>query len=85
MVPFTSDEIEHIAATSAKRAVSELLLAMGVNTDNPNALIEMQKDFAHVRKWRESVELVRIRTITVAVGVIVTGILGALYMAFKPH
>lgn len=75
----TADDVDRIA----KRAVSETLLALGVNTKDPDDFIEMQKDFAHVRAWRQSVETVRTRGLIVATGIIVTGIIGAVWMAIK--
>lgn len=83
MIQFTSDEIRHIAGESAKLAVREMLVAMGANAEGPDALIEMQKDFAHIRKWRQSVEAVQTRGLMVAVGIIVTGIAGAIWMAVR--
>jgi hypothetical protein len=84
MIPLTSSEIEHIAAASAKQAVRELLVAMGVDANDPKALLQMQADFKHLRTWRESVETVKTQSIKTAAGVIVTGILGAIYaMYFK--
>ena len=79
----TADEVRHIA----REAVSETLLALGVKTDDPDAFIEMQKDFAHVRAWRQSVETVKTRGLTAAIGIIVAGVLGAIWMAmpFKGH
>jgi hypothetical protein len=83
MMPLTSSEIEHIASASADAAVRKLFLTMGVDTSDDKAMLEMQRDFAHVRNWRRSVERVRRQTLIVAVGVIVSGILGAIYMAFR--
>lgn len=83
MMPLTSAEIEHIATTTARKAVSETLLALGVNTADPNAVIEMQKDFASVRAWRQSVDTVRTRGLTAAVGIVVAGMLGAAWMALR--
>jgi hypothetical protein len=83
MVPFTSDEIRHIASEAAKSAVRELLVAMGVDANDPKSLITMQKDFAHLRAWRESIETVKTKSITVAIGTIVVGVLGAIWMAIR--
>lgn len=82
-MPLTSDEIRHVASAAAKEAVQELLVALGVDASDPKALIEMQKDFAHVRAWRESVETVKKRSLIAAVTIITGGILGAIWMAIK--
>jgi hypothetical protein len=81
----TEAEVERIASRAAKEAVNDLLLKMGVDVSKNDALIEMQADFQHVRKWRRSVETVQRQGLLTAVGVLVTGGIGALYMAFKGH
>lgn len=83
MIPLNSEEIRHIAAESAREAVRELLVTMGVNAHDPDALLEMQRDFAHIRSWRKSVETVRGTVIKTGVTVLVTGLLGALWMIFR--
>jgi hypothetical protein len=81
----TEVEVERIASQAAKEAVNDLLLKMGVDVSQNGALIEMQADFQHVRKWRKSVETVQRQGLLTAVGVLVTGGIGALYMAFRGH
>lgn len=82
MTPLTSSEIQHIAVAAAEEAIRKLLITMGVDASDPEALIEMQKDFAHMRKWRKSVDSVGPRALLAAVGVIVTFALGALFSKF---
>ncbi|MGX9443843.1 hypothetical protein ACWX0K_14875 [Nitrobacteraceae bacterium UC4446_H13] len=83
MIPLNDAEIQDIATAAADAAVRKLFLTMGVDTSDDKAMLEMQRDFAHVRTWRKSVETVRRQTLLAAVGVIVSGILGAVYMAFS--
>jgi hypothetical protein len=68
--------IEDIASRAADKALERLFTTLGVDIDDP---LEMQKDFAHLRAWRESLELVKRRSIISAVTVIVTGLAGFLY------
>jgi len=70
------DEISSIV----KETVKEVLERLGVDPDDP---IAMQKDFAHVRAWRESTEAIKRKGLMAAVGVIVTGVLGAIWLGFK--
>jgi hypothetical protein len=79
-MPLTSSEIEHIAAESARKAVRELLVAMGVDANDPKALLEMQRDFALIRDWRLSIGVIKVRALMVAVGIIVSGLIGAVWM-----
>ncbi len=83
MMPLTSEEIKHLAEEAAKTAVRQLLVAMGVDANDPKALLEMQKDFAHIRVWRESTEAIRNRGLAAAVTFCVTGVLG--YLVFLFH
>lgn len=83
MMPLTSEEIKHLAEEAAKSAVRELLVAMGVDANDPKALIEMQKDFAHIRGWRVGTETVKRKGLAAAVTFIVTGVLG--YLVFLFH
>lgn len=78
----THDEIQHIASEAAKQAVRELLVAMGVNANDPEALLKMQADFRHLRTWRESADTVRKQGLKTAVGILVSGFLAAIYATY---
>lgn len=73
-------ELHEIAKEVAKQTVREFFLALGVNAEDPDAVIAVQKDFAHLRAWRESVETVKRKGLGTAVTVIVSGVLGAIYL-----
>ena len=79
----TTDETREIAKTAAREAVREMMITMGVDTSSPEAMIEMQKDFQSLRAWRRSVQTVQRQGIISAVGVIVVGVLGLIYMHFR--
>lgn len=78
----TDDEIRGIAKTAAREAVREMMVQMGADTSNPAAMIEMQKDLQALRDWRQAMEAVKRQGIVTAVGVIVVGLLGLIYMHF---
>jgi hypothetical protein len=80
-----TEDMEGIAEEVAERVVNRLLLAMGVNATDPEELINFQKDFAHLRGWRESMEMVKRRGLAAAVGFLVTGSLGYLLFLFTRH
>jgi hypothetical protein len=79
----TDEEIVAIAMAAARAAIKELLLALGVDASEPHQVIEMQRDFAHLRAFRQSMELVKNRGLATAVAVVVTGGLGLLVMLFR--
>jgi hypothetical protein len=78
----TSEEIEIVSATAAKAAVHETMRLLGIDANDP---FEMQRDFAHLRSWRKSVESVQRRVLLTSVGILTTGIVAAIWMVLKPH
>lgn len=58
----------------------QTFVSFGVDGEDP---FELQKDFQHLRAWRESVESVKHKGLVAAVGVVVTGSLGLLWLGFK--
>lgn len=82
-IPLSSSEIQHIASETAKAAVRETLLMMGVNTADPGSMLKMQQDFAYLRDWREASGTIKARTITTLVGILVTGGVGAVWLALS--
>jgi hypothetical protein len=77
----TEEEIREIARTAAREAVHEMMIGLGADVSNPAAMIEMQKDFLSLREWRQSMASVRRHSLLTAVGVIVVGVLGIIYMS----
>jgi hypothetical protein len=48
-------EVEDIARVAAKEAAQEVLLGLGIDSAKP---LDTQRDFAHLRWWREIAESV---------------------------
>lgn len=74
----TEDEAEKIA----KATVKEMFLRFGVDLDEPGEATAVKRDFAFMRSWRTSTEVVKQQGLITAVGVIVAGFLGWLFYAF---
>lgn len=79
----SATEIQHLATETAKAAVRETLLMMGVDVSKPEAVQKMQQDFAYLRDWREASGTIKALTITTIVGIVVTGIVGAIWVAMR--
>ena len=79
----TREEINELAERAADEAVKRMLLALGIDATNPQAILEAQADHRFVRSWRESTEAVKQKAIRTAVGVLVTGVVGYLVVFFK--
>lgn len=71
-----TDEVERIV----KQTVKETLIHLGVKVDDP---IEVQKDFQHLREWRLAIQEARKKTMLAVVGVVVSGVLAALWLGVR--
>lgn len=80
-----NSELHEIANRAAEKAVEKMLLTLGVDVSDPEAIIRMQKDFQWLRSFRQSGETIKTKAITTVVGIFITGIVAAIWMAFKPH
>ncbi len=85
MVPLTSSEIQHLAHETAKATVREMLLTMGVNANDPEALLKMQQDFAYLRDWREAAGTIKARAFLTIVGIVASGIAAAVWAGMRGH
>lgn len=81
----SAEEVRDIAEAAADRAIQKTLLTIGMDTVDPDAILKLQADFRHLRIWRESTEAVKKRALLTAIGVIVTGSLGYLWLMFGTH
>lgn len=63
-----------------KLTVHNTLTQTGIDSADP---IEMQKDFVHLRKWRESTDAAKKKGIVTAIGFIVLALLGTLGAMLK--
>lgn len=76
---------EHEVDRIAKVAVREVLLGMGVNIADPEALKKMQQDFAYLRDWREAAGTIKARSLMAIVGILLSGIAAAVWTALRSH
>jgi len=76
------DKIEDTSERAATKALNKLLVGLGVDTSDPQAMIAMQKDFAYLRTWRQSIDAMKTQSLKTAVVVVVTGMLGACWAVF---
>lgn len=65
--------------------VARLFLILGINASDEKELIKLQKDLAHLRGWRENMEIVRSRSLATAVGFLVTAFLGYVLFFIAKH
>lgn len=73
----TDADVEIIATLAARKALDQFFVQVGVDTSDPFAL---QKDFMHLRNWREAIEQAKRRGMLTIVSTIVAGVLGLIYM-----
>lgn len=65
---------------AAEQAVARLLNSFGIEEDDYK---EMRRDFAHLRRWRKSVDRVGAVGFNTAVTVVIGGFLGAVWLGLK--
>lgn len=70
------DDIKKIV----ERTVEETLMRMGVDPKDP---MEAQKDFQHLRSWRQSTEAIKRQSILAAIGVVTAGILALIWQVIR--
>lgn len=63
-----------------REAVRETFLMLGVKVDDP---IEVQKDFQHLREWRNTTESIKSKGLLTVMGILVSGMLAALWVGIK--
>lgn len=90
----TDARVAEIAEAAAEKAVRKTLIMIGLDVDDPistqknfAALCDMvvvlrdpefQKDIAHTRKWRKTVETIETKTMITVVTTIITGMIAAI-------
>lgn len=72
----TDDEVKKIVA----QTVEETLLRMGMDAGNP---MEAQKDFQHLRNWRQSTDAIKRQSMLAAIGVVTAGILALIWNVIR--
>ena len=76
-------DIEDMAEKVAARVTHRIFMILGTDIDKSEDLQALQKDFAHARAWRESIETIRTKGLATAVAFVVTGLLGYLLLLFN--
>jgi hypothetical protein len=76
-------EVEHVAQMTAKATVDEVFVRIGINLEEDPR--ELQKDLAHLRYWRSTMEAIQRRGILAAVGTLVAGGLAVIWVGITSH
>lgn len=66
--------------TAVQRAVAAILTSFGMEEGDRK---ELRADLQHLRRWRKSVEQAQSYTFKAVITVIVTGLVGAIWLGFK--
>ena len=70
----TEAEVKKIVAETVK----ETLTSLGVDMSEP---LEVQRDMAHLRRWRGAVEKIPGHAVLTAIGILTAGVLALAWMA----
>ena len=77
----TEADIKRVASEAARASVEEMFLRFGIEASNPDDIKALQRDFAHLRGWRESTDTIKRQGIVTIVIVLTTGALGLIWAA----
>lgn len=77
-VTLTRDELR----TLISEGVTDAFHRMGIQAHEPT---EMQRDFAHLRRWRMAVDDAQKTGFRIVVGTLIAGLLGAVWMGIKVY
>lgn len=99
MSMLTRGDVEEIATAAATKAVRETLLTIGVDISHPIEAqrdfvvmrqigrlamdAEFRKDLEFAREWRLGLQTLRTAGFRTAIGVLVTGMIGALWLGVQ--
>lgn len=75
-IAMTRSELNDVVAS----AVKQTLLQLGVDTSDP---IAMQRDFQHLRQWRESGEDLKRKGMLVVLGIFLSGLGTLILLGFS--
>jgi hypothetical protein len=62
------------------KTVATILTSFGIEEEDRN---ELRADFQHLRRWRKSVELAQSHAFKAVITIIVTGLVGAVWLGVK--
>jgi ABC-type transporter Mla maintaining outer membrane lipid asymmetry permease subunit MlaE len=62
------------------RTIATILTSFGIEEEDRR---ELRADFQHLRRWRKSVEQAQSYTFKAVITIIVTGLVGAVWLGFK--
>jgi len=84
LIQKTSQETAHAMRDEIRgqvdEGVSDALTRVGIDMGDP---IEVQQDMSFVRDWRKTARAVKRKGAITAVGILVTGVLGAVWLGLK--
>lgn len=64
-------------------ALDEWALGIGVDVSKPEAKLELQADFRHLRRWRKIVEGGGLKAAYTVITIVVTAAIGALWIGIQ--
>lgn len=76
----TKQQVKEISRHAGHAAAHEILTAIGIDASSPEAMIQAQVDFAHLRRSRRSAESIRQHSLKAVVGTTTVGFLTVLWM-----
>jgi len=82
MITITRAELKALIKDGVAEALQEAMLPLGLDISTPSGKLAAQRDFNHLRSWRQATETAKRQGLITAVGIIVAGILGSLLLRY---
>lgn len=76
------EEVESIAETVAHKTVHAMFQNLGIRHED---IYETQRDFAFLREWRQTCEMVRGKGLLTVLSITVTGIIGLIILGLRQY
>lgn len=76
-------ELDEKYKAFVEEAVEQTLLRLGLNTSTSEDILELQRDFQHLRAWRKTTKNIERQSLLLVLGSLITGFLAAAWLGIK--
>jgi uncharacterized protein YoaH (UPF0181 family) len=79
MTAMSEADVQRIAHAAAREAVEQVFLTIGADISTPEAIIQIQEDFRHIRRRREIDQAIGRRAIFTLISLVIGVILAIIF------
>lgn len=78
--PISRAELKALIKDGVSEGLQEAMIPLGLDISTPSGKLAAQRDFSHLRSWRQATETAKRQGLMTAIGIIVAGILGMAWL-----